>query len=211
MIHITVIEDNPSHMAALTDSIGEDSSLCVRQTASTLADAAALERIPGDLWLVDLGLPDGNGVELIAPLVQLDIKVLAVTAFNDEANVLRAISMGVSGYLVKGTDRLLDVIHDVIDGHAPLTPSVATYLLKRVREGLQPVDQTIPTPKLSRRELETLEALAQGHSYREIAQLHHVTHHTVGDHIKSIYKKLTVNSKTAAVHKAVTLGLINLS
>ena len=166
---------------------------------------------PGSIWLIDLGLPGSrSGLELISPLVHRGGLVLVTSVFEDETRVVAAIAQGAQGYFVKGDENLLAVIRMIRDGQSPLSARVAAHLLRRVRKA-EPSGSVLELANpLSPREMETLQALAHGATYREIAKAHNVSHHTVGDHIKSIYRKLQVNSKTSAINWALKQGLVTL-
>jgi len=129
-------------------------------------------------------------------------------------SVVRAIEEGADGYLLKDAEigQVEAAIHSVCRGGAPISPAVASHLLARVREDRPPPTAPPATGdvKLTARELAVLEALGAGWSFKETAQRHGVSVHTVGDHVKAIYRKLAVNSRSEAVYKAVQTGLIRL-
>lgn len=185
--------------------------------AGTVAEGRTLLAGAPDVLLVDLDLPDGSGLELIAAVrsAALASKVLVLSVFGDVRSVVRAIEEGADGYLLKDAEvgQVEAAIHSVCSGGAPISPAVASHLLARVRE-----ERPLPAPpsasagdaRLTTRELAVLEALGAGWSFKETAQRHGVSVHTVGDHVKSIYRKLVVNSRSEAVYKAVQTGLIRL-
>jgi len=176
--------------------------------------AGLASRAP-DVLLVDLGLPDMSGLELIrfasARYPQCDILVISI--FGDESNVLAALEAGARGYLLKGSlqhDIAFD-IRDIRNGGSPLSPVIARQMLKRLRmPGREPLprnageDETMLTP----REGEILNAISRGFSYAETAQMLGVSVGTVHSFLKRIYRKLAVHSKTEAVFEANRLGLI---
>ncbi len=167
-----------------------------------------------DLVILDLGLPDGSGLSLLPELISRS-KVLIFSVLGDEDNVIRALEWGAAGYLLKETQtpELVAAIESVKLGGAPLTPSVAAHLLKRLANTTR---ETVAATKLSHpalesltpRESEVLLALARGYSYEEAGVLLGISPHTIGHHVKSIYNKLAVNSKSAAVFEAVQAGWI---
>jgi DNA-binding NarL/FixJ family response regulator len=167
-----------------------------------------------DLVILDLGLPDGSGLTLLPELVSRS-KVLIFSVLGDEDNVIRALELGAAGYLLKETQapELLAAIESVRLGGAPLTPSVAAHLLKRLtrttHEAVAATKISHPAlESLTPRESEVLLALARGYSYEEAGVLLGISPHTIGHHVKSIYSKLAVNSKSAAVFEAVQAGWI---
>jgi DNA-binding NarL/FixJ family response regulator len=171
--------------------------------------------------LVDLGLPDGSGLELIAHIHQHmpGCESMVLTVFGDESHVISSIEAGATGYLTKDTRTadILDRLKQLRAGGSPISPVIARRLLNRFR-GVATPDQ-LPTSKtavnqeftpLSEREQQVLEMVAKGFMQAEIADILGVSINTISTYIKRIYKKLAVNSRTSAVHRANALGLINL-
>ncbi len=174
------------------------------------------------LCVIDLHLPDGQGTELVREIAP-QVPCLILTVASDERTVLNAIAAGASGYLVKDGQPLSDRILAMLQGEFPISARVAAYLVhnwrKQTRTGSR--DRTPPgtsakatpsaiAPQLSARELEVLAVLAEGHTYEETGRLMSISHHTVADHIKNIYRKLAVNSRSAAVYQATKQGLLAL-
>lgn len=179
---------------------------------------------PIDVVLLDLGLPDGRGVDLIPALRQrwLGCVVVAFTVFGDQTTVLEAIEAGVDGYLLKtaASEDLLDTLASAARGESPISSAVAGFLLRRLRKTesgtVQKSDETTRSAKraeamaLTARERDVLESLARGHSYRETAKRLGMSANTVAHHIKNLYPKLTSKSRSEAVFRAVQEGLISL-
>jgi DNA-binding NarL/FixJ family response regulator len=213
---VALVEDDRATRARLAASVHAQESLRLVAEYQTGAEALAglASRAP-DVLLVDLGLPDMSGLELIrfaaARYPQCDILVISI--FGDEANVLAALEAGARGYLLKGSlqhDIAFD-IRDIANGGSPLSPVIARQMLKRLRmPGREPLprnsgeDETMLTP----REGEILNAISRGFSYAETAQMLGVSVGTVHSFLKRIYRKLAVHSKTEAVFEASRLGLI---
>jgi len=213
---VALVEDDRATRERLAASVRVQESLRLVAEYQTGAEALAglASRAP-DVLLVDLGLPDMSGLELIrfasARYPQCDILVISI--FGDEANVLAALEAGARGYLLKGSlqhDIAFD-IRDIRDGGSPLSPVIARQMLKRLRmPGREPLprnigeDETMLTP----REGEILNAISRGFSYAETAQMLGVSVGTVHSFLKRIYRKLAVHSKTEAVFEASRLGLI---
>jgi DNA-binding NarL/FixJ family response regulator len=174
---------------------------------------AQLARAAPDVLLTDLGLPDGHGTELIRETrsAHPHTRIMVITVFGDESNVVEAIRAGASGYLLKdASEREIGrSIMDLIAGGSPISPAVARYLLKL----WQPAPVT-PRPaakiveELSGREIEVLQLIADGCSYAEIGQKLFISINTVGTHIKHIYDKLAVSSRGKAVREASLMGLL---
>jgi len=125
--------------------------------------------------------------------------------FGDEKSVVSALEAGADGYILKDADHIGDAIVAVAKGHVPLTPSVAAHLLRRLRPNPSTVRK-----QLTPRETEILTCLAKGLSYRDVASMLSISYHTVTDHVKHIYKKLRVNSRSGAVYEGLRTGLIAL-
>lgn len=164
--------------------------------------------------LVDLGLPDGNGTSLIAALRQQDanMAILVISAWSGEDQIMDALRAGASGYVLKERDEL-EVslsIRSVLRGGTPIDPFIARRILAQL--SLSPVDTPEDgaenTPDLTQREHEILNRVAEGLSNREIADKLFLSRHTVEGHIKNIYRKLAVSSRTKAVNTARSLGLL---
>lgn len=179
---------------------------------------------PIDVILLDLGLPDGRGVDLIPALRQrwLGCVVVAFTVFGDQTTVLEAIEAGVDGYLLKtaASDDLLDTLISAARGESPISSAVAGFLLRRLRktesatrQSAEEANRTSKRPEpvaLTARERDVLESLARGYSYRETAKRLGMSTNTVAHHIKNLYPKLTSKSRSEAVFRAVQEGLITL-
>jgi DNA-binding NarL/FixJ family response regulator len=171
--------------------------------------------------LVDLGLPDMDGVDLIRHAAQRcpACDVLVVTMFADDAHVLASIEAGATGYLLKDAarDRITDSIHEVIAGGSPISPSIARRVLARFRIAPHaappgPAPAATPPPPdpspLSERETEILHLVAKGLSFDAVGELLGISSHTVVTHVKKIYRKLAVHSRAEAVYEAGQMGLL---
>ena len=170
-----------------------------------------------DVLLTDLSLPDGPGLTLIGEVAQRhpQCEILVVSVFGDENSVLACVAAGAVGYIHKDS-RPADVAQAIIDiknGASPISPMIARKLLERLRQGVvapAASEQPLPlhTVALTARESEVLELVARGYAYAEIARLHGVSMHTVQSHIKNLYAKLAVHSRSEAVFEASRMGLL---
>lgn len=209
---VVVVEDNPLTCEFLVSCINAHPQLTVAASFVTLASARQwFARHQSDLLLVDLGLPDGSGLTLMrevhARWPQCDM--LVVSMFGDEVNVVASIEAGAVGYVHKD-DEAADIAETLLAvkrGASPISPMIARHLLLRMR----PVtpDPEPAAVSLSPREQEVLQHIARGLAYAEIARLQGVTVHTVQTHIKKLYGKLAVHSRSEAVYEANRLGLLN--
>jgi DNA-binding NarL/FixJ family response regulator len=167
-----------------------------------------------DVLLVDLGLPGASGLEVVRFAAkrwpQLPIGV--VTLFSDEPNVMACLEAGAIGYILKQTSPLeiAPAVQQMHEGQAPMSPSIARYVLLRLRQtvaGQTPKLHPAEVP-LTARELTILNHIARGFRVAEIAHHLGLQANTVSSHLKNIYEKLSVHSKTEAVYEAARMGLI---
>lgn len=174
---------------------------------------------PPDVWLVDLGLPDGSGLEVIKMAAQRcpDSQVMVVSIFGEESKVLDSIAAGATGYLLKGQgdDGLVDHIDHLLDGGSPMSPVIARQLLLRMKtsRSFQKATQDQPPPEsdgLTDREHTVLQLIARGYRYEEAATEMGLSSNTVRHHIKNIYGKLCVHSKNEAIFEASRRGWLQL-
>ncbi len=209
---LCIVEDDPHTRKRLVAQAEQDERLQVVAEAGDLASALATIDIlkQCDVVLIDLGLPDGDGADLIAQLAAVDQgpTLLVISVFGDERHVIRAIEAGASGYLLKDADEttLADAIVRTVLGDSPINPSIARHLLRRFRTPLQANEDSPITP----RETEVLTLIARGYGNSEIAEVLAMSTNTVTSHTKSIYRKLAVGSRSEAVFEATQLGLISM-
>lgn len=211
---VAIVEDDAILREDLTALVTRGEGMEMLGAADTLATGRELVRLSPDVLLVDLALPDGSGVDLIreARAHQPAVKIIVVSIFGDARSVVRAIEAGADGYLLKGAGerQAENAIRSVLEGGAPISPAVASHILHRMRERTESVRASGNEAALTEREIAILTDLAKGFRYKEVARLHAISPHTVADHVKSIYRKLAVNSRSEAVFEAVQAGLINL-
>lgn len=215
-MRIGIVEDDPVLRDGLCRTIAARPELSLIGAVGSVGDGLELLRCGLDVLLVDLGLPDGSGLDLIAAAGEgpAPCKVLVLTVFADVRSVLRAIEAGADGYLLKESDieGISSAIRVVLDGGAPISPAVASHILARLR--VEPPRRAKPASRdggLTAKETDVLEALAAGLSHKEVAAQLGISPHTVSDHVKSIYRKLSVNSRGEAVYKAMQGGIIRMA
>ena len=202
---ILIIEDDRRHREALTELLEGgpfDASI-----AGSVAEArAALAAARPDVVVCDLGLPDGDGVDLIADIVRRfpRLPVLVLTVATGEARILAALRVGACGYLLKEDlgSRLVPAIGEALAGGVPMSRAVARVVLGQVRGA------STPGPTLTARERSIVELLSRGHSYEDVATGLGITVNTVRTHVRSLYDKLEVSSKTEAVMEALRRGFL---
>lgn len=214
MNSLLIVEDDGMLLEVLLEESHAAGMGCAVFGAASIAAAREVmksHRI--DAALVDLGLPDGNGIELIADLKrrQPDCEVLVITVFADKERVLSSLRAGASGYLLK-TDlprRIESLLETIASGGSPLSPSIARHLIEVMRPTGASSPGFDPSVSLSDREFEILRLCSKGLRYAEIARVLSLSTHTVNTHLKTIYRKLMVNSRAEAVYEARRMGLLH--
>ena len=215
---VLLVEDEPSAFKRCANIVDQHPRLILARQATGFQQALRILDQCGaqlDLLLTDLKLGDGDGAELIRYWRSLGGKrAMVITVFGDVDSVMRAVEAGADGYLLKsGSDyEMMTAITTVLDGGAPISAAVAGHLLRRLRRPEKNKGKQVNKSNvdLSAREIEILDDLARGQSYKEVARKRHISPHTVSDHVKKIYRKLQVGSRGEAVFKALQDGLINI-
>jgi DNA-binding NarL/FixJ family response regulator len=213
MIRTAIIEDDPTTIDHFRSAIDPVDDVEIVAVARNVAGGMALIEAGGyDVLLCDLGLPDGTGINLIraSALRHPDADIMVITIFADQAKVIESIKAGARGYLLKDEQfaNCVDDIRDIRKGGSPISPIIARRLLTQ----LGSVETAVIAPAqevLSPREHEILNLLARGFSNPEIAELLSISKLTVGTHVKNIYRKLEVNSRSEAVFEASSRGIMN--
>jgi DNA-binding NarL/FixJ family response regulator len=214
---VLIVEDEPEFLRRFSEAVLADPELRLLAAVSTGGAARALlDTAPPDVMLIDLGLPDIDGVEVIRHAARQcpQCDVLVVTMFGDDGHVLASIEAGATGYLLKdaASDRVAAAIHEVRAGGSPISPSIARRVLMRFRIAPGPAVAAAapaaePSP-LSERETEILRLIAKGLSFDTVSELLGISSHTVVAHVKKIYRKLAVHSRGEAVYEAGQMGLL---
>jgi DNA-binding NarL/FixJ family response regulator len=207
---VAIVEDQAEIREGLRALIDETPAFtCAGPFGSVELLLAGWQRGTAEIVLMDLGLPGLSGLEGMRRLKQIDPDVLlvALTVYEDDDRVFDALCAGASGYLLKKTPpaRLIECLDDVRRGGAPMSPEVASRVLRMFRELRRPADMN---HQLTPHELRILQLLAEGHSYKTAAAVLTSSVHTVAFHMKSIYTKLQVHSKSEAVAKALRHRLV---
>lgn len=213
MIRVAVVEDDPATVEMVSNAIRATDDITIVWVARSVRSGMALVVAGGfDVLLCDLGLPDGSGTTLIAETSRRfpNVDIIVITIFADQAKVIASIKAGARGYLLKDErfDECVDGIRQIRQGGSPISPIIARQLLIQ----LQPARPgcTAKGEGLSPREAEVLNLLARGFTYAEIAALLTIAPHTVGTHVKNLYRKLEVNSRSEAVFEASSRGIMDV-
>ncbi|MFZ5539734.1 MAG: response regulator [Pseudomonadota bacterium] len=205
-LSVAIVEDDDDTRARLAQSVAAHAGLrLVGQYSQGCEAIAGLAESTPDVLLVDLQLPDISGLDVIRQVSARHptCEVLVISVFGDEEHVLAALEAGARGYLLKGTltrDIALD-IHELRNGGSPLSPIIARQVLKRLCPEPAPRAHDADDA-LTPRETEILRLIARGFSYAETAALLNISGGTVHTHLKRIYRKLAVHSKTEAMFEA---------
>jgi DNA-binding NarL/FixJ family response regulator len=204
-IRVVIIEDLRDVRESLATLIHGTSGFQCAGSYRTMEEA--LEGIDGarpDVILTDIGLPDMDGIEGTRILCERfpKLPILALTVYDDDQNVFNAICAGASGYLLKNTApaRLLESLKEVVAGGAPMSPEIARRVVKLFREFRPPRSAAY---HLTQQETELLKLMVEGYHYKTAARELGISTNTVSFHLKHIYQKLQVHSKTEAVAKAL--------
>lgn len=216
-IGVVLVEDDVFFQDALRSAIQAASDMALLDVASTRAQGMRmLEKRHPDVLLVDLGLPDGSGVDVIRAAREMHpaCNIMVCTTFGDEVHVMQSLEAGATGYLLKDSDpeRMVAEIRSLHAGGSPISPLIARQILTRFRQdqNARPsVAPPSPDKQLSARESEVLGLVTKGFTADEIAELMQVSRHTVLTYIRRVYAKLQVNSKAEAIYEAHKLGLLN--
>jgi DNA-binding NarL/FixJ family response regulator len=212
-IRVAIFEDNKLVRDALVAILnGTPGYNCTGAFSDGNKWMQDVKRSEPDVILMDIELPGLNGIEVSEQIHQVfpEIKILIQTVFNDSEKVFRALCAGASGYILKNDPphKYLEAINEVYNGGAPMSPVIAKKVLGFF--GSKNVILVAPDNKdyeLSEREKEILRMMVEGSNYRAIADKAFISYETVRTHVKNIYRKLHVASRSEAVMKAMQQGL----
>lgn len=210
-VKIVIYEDN----ANLRESLNSLLSLTdAYEVAASFPDCSDIvnqvSSIKPGVLLMDIDMPGINGIEAVKKVREFDkeVQIIMLTVFDDNTHVFEAIYAGANGYLLKKyvSDKLLTAISEVLEGGAPMSPSIARMIIGNLQQPVQQVPEN--NYQLTAREKETLQLLSQGNSFKMIAAELGISIDTVRTHIKRIYDKLHVRSQIEAVSKAINEKLV---
>ena len=204
MIRVLLVDDHPVVRAGLAGILQAEPDVEVVGEAASATEAVAVARaLTPDVILMDLRMPGGDGVTATAGVLTAapTTRVVVLTTYESDADILRAVEAGAAGYLLKDASRaeLVSAIRAAARGETVLAPSVATRLVDRMRRP-QPADS------LSPREVEVLRLVARGLSNAEIGRELYISEATVKTHLLRSFAKLGVSDRTAAVTTAIAAG-----
>ena len=210
-IRVAIVEDQRRTREGLAAEIASASGFRIVGAYASMEEALpGLEREPPDVLLTDIGLPGISGIEGVRRwrAVHPDALVLMLSVYGDDEHVFEAICAGACGYLLKDTrpEELLAALRELVAGGAPMSPEIARKVLATFRDAPPPAREP---HGLSTRELDVLRALSDGHSYKTAAVALALSIDTVRFHVRNIYAKLHVHSKSEAVLAALRRGIVS--
>ncbi|HLP98112.1 MAG TPA: response regulator transcription factor [Sideroxyarcus sp.] len=208
-----ILEDMPESQEMLKEvaqaAFPSIRSCCVADVAGAMK---MLGQFQFDLALIDLSLPDGSGTTVVEALSTRfpQCMIVVATIFDDDDHLFPALRAGAQGYLLKDQppEQLVTQLQGINNGHPPLSPSVARRLLDHFREGSEQLKAVPEDILLTPREREVLVQLTRGISIADIGAVMNISRHTVGDHVKNIYRKLNISSRAEAALQAKQMGLV---
>jgi DNA-binding NarL/FixJ family response regulator len=211
MIRVLLVDDHPLFLDGVRAALGSDASIEIVGEAADVAQALELAATTSpDVVLMDLGLPDGSGIDATRSLRQSapDVRVLVMTMSTDDDAVVAAMRAGARGYVVKGAGRtdLLDAVRTVAAGGAVFSPTVADRL-GSFFSGLAAQPGREVFPQLSEREREVLDLMARGYDNRRIARELFLSDKTVRNHVSAVLGKLEAPDRAEAILRARRAGL----
>ena len=212
MSNILLLEDLPEIRAWLKVLVKQVFPNAVISESARVHDALELiTAVKFDLALVDLGLPDGSGVDVVAALreSQPEAQSVVVTIHDDDDHLFPALQAGAFGYVLKEQPReqIAEQLNRMSQGEPPLSPSIARKVIAYFAAQAKPQKDTMPHVSLTDRENEVLLRVAKGFTLPEIGVQLNLSRHTIADYVKQIYRKLNVSSRAEAALEAQRLGL----
>ncbi|MDP1535237.1 MAG: response regulator transcription factor EmbR [Rubrivivax sp.] len=212
MNNILLLEDLPEIRVWLRKLVLQVFPTAQISESARVHDAIALvQAVKFDLALIDLGLPDGSGVDVVTKLrdLQPDALSVVVTIHDDDEHLFPALQAGAFGYILKEQPRELitEQLQRISQGEPPLSPSIARRVMKHFSEKAKPQANAMPMVSLTDRESEVLLRVAKGYTLPEIGVQLGLSRHTIADYVKQIYRKLNVSSRAEAALEAQRMGL----
>jgi DNA-binding NarL/FixJ family response regulator len=214
--NILLLEDLPEIRAWLKSLVLQVFPAAQISEAARVHDALEIvQALRFDLALIDLGLPDGSGVDVVSALRehQPDAQSVVVTIHDDDEHLFPALQAGAYGYILKEQARELitEQLQRISQGEPPLSPSIARRVIAYFAAQAKPAASMMPHVQLTERESEVLLRVAKGFTLPEIGVQLNLSRHTIADYVKQIYRKLNVSSRAEAALEAQRLGLFGRS
>lgn len=213
-ISIGIVEDDVRmrHYLEMVLSDNDDTKICFSvATLSSAFEALEREGAPA-VCLVDMQLPDGRGTEFVTRLKENDdAHALILTILGDKVSVMEALKAGADGYLLKDSSPtlIIEAIRDVSSGTNPMSAQASSHLIQALKDQTSASKPSV-SPPLTPREMDVLTLFTKGFTYSETAEKLGISQHTVKDHVKAIYSKMDVNSRSEAIFEAISLGWVTI-
>ncbi|MDH3354856.1 MAG: response regulator transcription factor [Chromatiales bacterium] len=209
-----IIEDHSLAQQWLADALEDAFPGMNISVAATIEEAnILLDRKFPDIALVDLNLPDGSGIEIISRINLESPKTATIVAtiYDDDDHLFPALRVGASGYILKEQRKedISRLLQGIVNGEPPLSPAISHRLLNYFSSMDAPV-QVVRNHGLTKREIEVLSVIAQGHSLNEVSSILEVSRNTTATHVKNIYSKLNITSRAEAALAASAMGIIDV-
>ena len=219
-MHVLILEDHKDAQQWLSDAasiaFGDNTEVTITDTIEqvmAILETSAANQPVFDLFIVDLHLPDGSGIEAViyAKKHHIDLPIVIATIYSDDDHLFSALSAGASGYLLKDEKKedIAKMLSGIFNGVPALSAEIAQRLVAHFNQPGNPdAKDNENIPGLTKRERESLHYIVKGFSIKECAELMEISPHTVAGYIKDIYKKLQVSSRAEVTAEAVRLGLV---
>lgn len=218
-IRVFIVDDNANHSAGIKQLLELHPGYKVVAIATNGDDAIKrISNTEADVVLMDMNMPDVDGVSAIQQIIirRNDVKILALTGYDDPDLIFRAMRAGARGYILKTmvTSQLTNAIDEVVAGKVYLPPTLATKFFDEFHNKIGASQRTDPTKQallsyLTNREKEVLKLLTEGFTYKGVADRLVISETTVKTHVNNIFQKLQVNDRTQAVLYAIKYGLVD--
>ena len=210
-IRVAIFDDNTQLRESLFNFIdASEGFICTGAFANCENILQNVKDTRPDVILMDIEMPGINGIDAVAMIKSKypDVKILMQTIFEDDDKIFQSICNGAEGYILKNTppEEILSALKEIYEGGAPMTPAIASKVLKMFKHNFS--TDANESFNLSPREKEILKCLVEGMSYKLVADSCYISIETVSGHIKNIYRKLQVHSKSEAVVKAIKSKII---
>ncbi|MCW2757567.1 MAG: DNA-binding response regulator [Nocardioidaceae bacterium] len=214
-VRVVVVDDQELFRRGLIMLLGVEPDIEVVGEAGDGVSAAELvASVVPDIVLLDVRMPKRTGLEACIEIKQLvpSARIIMLTVSDEEADLYEAVKNGASGYLLKDSsiDEVAQAVRVVAEGQSLISPSMAVKLLSEFKEMARTDKESVPTPKLTDRELEVLKLVATGQNNREVAKQLFISENTVKNHVRNILEKLQLHSRMEAVMYAVREKLLDL-
>ncbi len=216
-IRVLLIDDNYEHLSGVRELINMESDInVVAAAANANIGMSLIKKYQPDVIIMDMNMPEKDGLTAIQEFTKMnkDIKIIALTAYDNSDLIFRAMKLGAKSYIVKNMAslQLINAIREVSQGRIYLPQGLVTGFIEYFQQATQEKENETTTSyldELTSREEEVLDMLTQGHNYKDVAKLLFISETTVKTHVNNIFQKLQVNDRTQAVLYALNNGFVS--